>query len=93
MRVAPFAQNQGVPFIDSVPFLGGFLRLLPAAVAAITDVTLTHPLRVVPRVVLVLSAGTTFCAKTKVGSLAWTTSAVTVQFDIAQPAGAVLWIW
>ncbi len=89
----PFAIGSGHAFIDHQPYLGGWIRVLQAAVAANGDLTCTHGLRVIPRVVVVLYAGTSFCAKTKVGSTAWSASAFTIQFDVAQPAGTVLWAW
>lgn len=93
MERLPFAVGSGRAFTDNTPFLGGWIRVLSVAAGATVDIAFNHGLRVVPRVVIVLYAGTAFTARTKVGATAWTASSVTIQFDTAQPIGTVLWIW
>lgn len=88
----PFAIGSGTQFVDNMPYLGGWIRVLATGVGASTNVVLTHGLRVIPRVVQVLYAGSNFTAKTAVGAT-WTRTTATVQFDIAQPAGTVVFLW
>lgn len=69
----------------------GFGKLFFVTALANTDTTITHGLGRIPVFVLNLTNGTEYTAKVKTGGTAWTTNAVTVQFDTALTAGLV-WV-
>lgn len=90
-QTQPFAIGQEKAF-QTGPFLGGYVFVLTAPVAAGGTVAITHPMRVPPRHVEVVSTpnGTypsRVCFSAKTGSTA------TVQFESAQPIGTAVWMW
>ena len=55
----PFARAQAQAFRDGQPYLGGQIRILSGALAANANYAVPHNLRVTPRFVWLLDAGTT----------------------------------
>ncbi len=87
----PFSRGQGQPF-SSGPFLGGKTWILSSSVGAGGTVTFTHNLRVVPRHVEVVQPllGE---YPSRLAITAADNTNMTVKFESAQNAGAVLFLW
>lgn len=87
----PFARGQGQPF-QAGPWLGGQIFILASNVAAAGTVTLTHSLRVLPRHIEVLQPilGE---YPSRLAITASSTATLTVKFESAQSAAAVLWLF
>lgn len=87
----PFARGQGQPF-SSGPFLGGKTWILSSSVGAGGMVTFSHSLRVTPRHIEVVQPlpGE---YPSRLAIMASDTEHVTVKFESAQSAGAVLFLW
>jgi hypothetical protein len=91
MTEQPFARDQAKAFTTG-PFLGGYVFVLTAGVAAGGSVNVDHPMRVLARHVEVVGqplneypSRVTFSANTP--------ARATVKFESAQSAGAALWLW
>jgi len=85
----PFARGQGQPF-QAGPWLGGEIFILGSNVAAAGTVVLTHNLRVLPRSIQVLQPilGE---YPSRLAITVSSTASLTVKFESAQSANAVLW--
>ena len=93
------AQGLGKPgniqtggLIDNTPLFGGWLRIVVGPVTALTDVVLTHGLRVVPRFIEIKGAWTGTPPGVSppaafAGLGAWTPSQITVRFVVSVTAG------
>lgn len=81
----PFS-GDGRPFFDHQPYLGGEIRVLNN-IAANTDTTISHNLRVIARGVIIIDPGTGYLPSFKRGAAAWTTSGITLNFQTAIAAG------
>jgi hypothetical protein len=87
----PFARDQGKPFTTG-PFLGGYIFVTTAAIAAGGNIAISHTLRVAPRHAEVIAqiigeypSRVTFTAKTA--------TTATIKFESAQSIGASIWLW
>lgn len=76
----PFAMGQGQPLVDSRPWLGLWIRVLPGAIGANANYRIDHGLRAVPRFAILLDVGTNagFSNPLRRGSTAWNTQSIFV---------------
>lgn len=88
----PFARGQEKPF-QTGPFLGGWVAVLASPVAAGGTVAIGHGLRVPPRVAEVLTTQSSTYPSRVSRSTPWSAATATVQFESAQPAGTVIFLW
>lgn len=88
----PFAIDQARQF-QTGPFLGGYIYVLTAAVAAGGTVSVNNLLRTPPRVVDVLTTQSATYPSRVARGTPWNATVATVLFESAQPIGTVLFFY